>query len=68
MPAKLMTILIIAGLACLAAFRMIGSDVDENGVLREPFFLLPIGYLLVLLGIAGLAGTFVAGWLRRLNG
>ncbi|WP_238719646.1 DUF3955 domain-containing protein [Nitratireductor alexandrii] len=68
MPTKLMTVLLVAGLACLVAFRLIGSDVDENGILREPFFLLPIGSLLVLVGFAGLAGMAVSRLLRRLSG
>lgn len=38
------------GLACLLAFRVIGSSVDPDGFLREPFGLLPIGYLLVFVG------------------
>jgi hypothetical protein len=38
------------GLACLIAFRMIGSSVEPNGFVQEPFALLPIGYLLVFVG------------------
>jgi hypothetical protein len=37
----------------LAAFWLIGSHVDEDGVLREPFALLPIGLMLLALGIVG---------------
>ena len=43
-------IFIVLGLACLAAFRIIGSSVDENGMLHEPFALLPIGFLLLVAG------------------
>lgn len=35
---------LLSGL-CFGAFSLIGSHVDSNGVLREPFFLLPIGWL-----------------------
>lgn len=38
------------GLSCLLAFRMIGSSIDSNNILQEPFGLLPIGYLLVFVG------------------
>lgn len=38
------------GLACLAAFELIGGTLDERGVLKEPFGLVPIGDLLMLLG------------------
>ena len=33
------------------AFNIIGSEVDENGTLQEPFFLIPFSYLTFLLGI-----------------
>lgn len=38
------------GLVCLLAFRLIGSSLDQDGFLQEPFGLLPIGYLLVVAG------------------
>lgn len=40
----------VVGLACLLAFRLIGSSVDPDGFVQEPFGLLPIGYLLVFVG------------------
>lgn len=45
-------ILLGCALSALLAFRLIGSHVDSNGVLREPFVLLPMS---VLLGGAGAA-------------
>jgi len=35
----------------MLAFNLIGSEVDANGVLREPFFLIPFSYLTFVLGI-----------------
>jgi hypothetical protein len=35
----------------LLAFTLIGSEVDENGTLQEPFFLIPFSYLTFVLGI-----------------
>jgi len=35
----------------LLAFNIIGSEVDENGTLQEPFFLIPFSYLSFALGI-----------------
>jgi hypothetical protein len=32
-------------------FNVIGSSVNENGVLEEPFFLIPLSYLSFILGI-----------------
>jgi len=44
-------ILLVLGAGCIIAFAVIGSSVDENGLLREQFALLPIGYALLFLGI-----------------
>lgn len=41
----------LLGLACHSVFRIIGSEIAPDGSLIEPFFLLPIGYLLYALGI-----------------
>jgi hypothetical protein len=56
-----LSLLLLAGsLACWLAYRLIGVRVDADGVLREAFALLPIGWLLggagILTGIAGLLG------------
>lgn len=40
----------MTGGLCLLAFNLIGSTVDAQGVLHEPFGLLPIGFLLMILG------------------
>lgn len=42
---------ILACVSCFAAFSMIGSTVDANGILHEPFGLIPIGYLFALLAV-----------------
>ena len=42
------------GGACLFMFKSIGSTLDEQGVLHEPFPLLPIGWLFILGGIGSL--------------
>jgi hypothetical protein len=45
----------IMGLGCFISYEIIGSYVSSNGTLVEPFFLIPIGYFLVAIGIiAGL--------------
>ncbi|MES2580788.1 MAG: DUF3955 domain-containing protein [Pseudomonadota bacterium] len=36
------------GLISLVAFWLIGYSVDADGILREPFGLLPIGFMLLL--------------------
>lgn len=65
MFARSMLVLMLVGLVCFAAFGLIGSHVDPDGVLGEPFFLLPIGYLLLSAGLAGLAALGLARMLRR---
>jgi hypothetical protein len=42
--------LMLAGIGCAIAFEVIGSSVSDNGTLVEPFFLIPIAWLLFLLG------------------
>jgi len=35
----------------MLTFNLIGSEVDENGTLQEPFFLIPFSYVSFVLGI-----------------
>ncbi|UVA80547.1 DUF3955 domain-containing protein [Pandoraea commovens] len=44
---------IFAGFACWIAFAAIGSEVDAQGVLHEPFALVPVGMLMVVIGVIG---------------
>lgn len=44
-------VLIVTGVVCFVLKVILGSTIDGNGVLHEPFFLIPIGYLFLLLGI-----------------
>lgn len=48
-----------AAVACRLTFHVIGSHVDSNGVLREPFALLPISALLLLASATTAAGAWV---------
>lgn len=45
-------VLLALGGACLLAFNLIGSTIDAQGMLHEPFGLIPIGWLLILGGAA----------------
>ncbi|WP_378080196.1 DUF3955 domain-containing protein [Aeromonas bestiarum] len=53
-------VFMVLGLACFMAFNMIGSTVNEAGVLHEPFGLLPISFGLLFIGVL----VVVFGWLR----
>ncbi|WP_066874512.1 DUF3955 domain-containing protein [Clostridium mediterraneense] len=41
----------ILGICCFIAFNMIGSKVEADGTLVEPFFLIPMAYLFFFSGI-----------------
>jgi hypothetical protein len=41
---------VILGVGCLVTFLLIGSYVDETGILIEPFFLIPIGFFGFIMG------------------
>jgi prepilin signal peptidase PulO-like enzyme (type II secretory pathway) len=36
---------------CMVAYNMIGQEVDAQGVLQEPFFLIPLFWLFLALSI-----------------
>lgn len=44
-------ILLFSSVACVVAYRIIGSEVASDGTLVEPFFLIPLSYLFFLTGI-----------------
>jgi len=50
-------IICVLGVVSLGVFEIVGSYVDTNGVLHEPFALLPVGIILCALGL--LLGLFV---------
>ena len=47
---KIGHISLLIGVMCWIAFNLIGSTVDAQGVLHEPFALIPIGWLFVVIG------------------
>jgi hypothetical protein len=49
-----------AGL-CFAGFLLTPATVDADGLLREPFALLPLGWLGLVVG----GGALVVAWVRR---
>lgn len=53
------------GLACFFAFHLIGASVGLDGFLREPFALLPIGYLFVFAGMLMACAGFISGLISR---
>ncbi|MCM0647230.1 DUF3955 domain-containing protein [Clostridium swellfunianum] len=49
----------LAAMTCFIAFNVIGSKVLPDGTLVEPFGLIPIGYIFVLVFIISLICNFV---------
>ena len=48
---KISTTLLVIGIMCFILFELIGSEVDENGFINEPFALLPIGFIFICLSM-----------------
>ena len=46
---------------CFVGFKATPATLDANGVLHEPFGLIPLGYLCALLAVV----SFGLAWLRR---
>lgn len=60
MMVKFGIFLMVMGIGSFMAFSLIGSSLDKQGFLHEPFALLPLGYLLLLTG----AGLTFLGLIR----
>ena len=56
--------LVLSSFACVIAFEIIGSSVNEDGTLVEPFFLIPIAWLLFATGVILGIATFIKGRLK----
>ena len=48
---KIATCLFLIGTICFVSFEYIGIEVDENRYLLEPFALIPLGYLIMVLSV-----------------
>ncbi len=51
---------LVGSIASAVTFRLIGATVDAEGILNEPFFLVPIGMLLGLIALgSGIAAVAI---------
>jgi len=57
-------VFMLSSLACIVAFEIIGSEVTEDGTLVEPFFLIPIAWMLFVTGGILAIATFIKGRLK----
>jgi hypothetical protein len=53
--------LMLGAFGCIIAFEAIGSEVAEDGTLVEPFYLIPIAWLLFLTAVVLVIAIFFIG-------
>lgn len=53
------------GVACLIIYSFIGSKLAPDGTLIEPFFLIPISYLLFFSGIISLLFVAIISMIKK---
>lgn len=56
---------LIIGIGCFVTYSIIGSEVAADGTLLEPFFLIPIGYLFLAIGIIFGLAVSIASFFRK---
>ncbi|MFE3577174.1 DUF3955 domain-containing protein [Lysinibacillus sp. NPDC059133] len=56
---------ILIGVICLIAKAIIGTEVGPDGILQEPWFLVPLGFLLFCLGIISLMFVALISMLKK---
>jgi hypothetical protein len=44
-------VLFLLGAGLLITFKLIGAEVAQDGTLIEPFWMVPLGYLLIVIAI-----------------
>ncbi|MEA2112573.1 MAG: DUF3955 domain-containing protein [Patescibacteria group bacterium] len=52
-------IFLVLGIGCAVAYKLIGSEVAPDGTLKEPFALIPLGWLFIIIGISKLTITYI---------
>ena len=52
---------LLFSIICFVAYFLIVSEIDESGILHEPFALLPLGYVFGIIGVVWLiiSGIFL---------
>lgn len=56
----------VACLSCAVAYKAIGQHIDNRGILREPFALIPLGYLTGTAALVTGTAAFIASR-RQMN-
>ncbi len=56
---------IFLGVLCIIIYSVIGSKVGLDGILVEPFFLIPLSYLFVFSGVISLLFVRITSMIKR---
>lgn len=54
-------------IVCILSYNVIGSSVAPDGTLIEPFYLIPMSWLFLIIGLASLIIVFVVSHLKNKN-
>ncbi|MBW9158458.1 DUF3955 domain-containing protein [Clostridium sp. FP2] len=66
MKKKYLTLIpFIIGAACMVAYNIIGSEVAPDGTLLEPFYLIPMSYLFLAIGIILVPAVSIVSFSRN---
>lgn len=56
---------IFISIVCIITYDIIGSEVLADGTLVEPFFLIPLGWLFLIIGIISGIAVFIISNVRK---
>ncbi|WP_078380050.1 DUF3955 domain-containing protein [Sutcliffiella halmapala] len=56
---------ILLGVICLVIKGMIGSSVEPDGTLQEAFFLIPLAYLFVFIGMILIMSVAILSFYKK---
>lgn len=54
-------------IVCILSYNVIGSSVAPDGTLIEPFYLIPMSWLFLIIGLASLIIVFIVSHLKNKN-
>ncbi|KAA0774823.1 DUF3955 domain-containing protein (plasmid) [Bacillus mycoides] len=58
---------ILLGAICMVSYLVMGSSVEPNGTLTEPFFLIPLSILFVFSGITALLLVAIISVIKKVK-
>ncbi len=58
---------ILLGAICMVSYLVMGSSVEANGTLTEPFFLIPLSILFVFSGITALLLVAIISVIKKVK-